>query len=140
MIYSQKPWRAHDTLFWFTVLGLGIATFAGLVAICVLAVGLTPWEIIVVRAETPAPMVTSSGALQIPLVDQLCLNDSDCASVTTVCGSCTCGEAVNKIYGQKYNAQYAVLCANVPPMLCEPCANTPRCINSRCVLAPTLVP
>ncbi len=135
MYYTQKPWRAHDTLFWFTVLGLGVAAFTGLVAICVLAIGLTPWEIVTVRAEIPSPPIMASGALQVSLVDQLCLNDGDCTTIATSCNSCTCGDAINKIYEQKYSGQYAALCANVRPVVCDyACPTTARCSNKRCSL------
>lgn len=137
MYYSQKPWRAHDTLFWFTVLGLGIATFAGLVAICALAIGLTPWEIVVVRQAAAQPVaVTATGELQIPLIDQLCLTDQDCTTTITVCGGCSCGSPVNVLYAAKYQQQLPQLCQAYTGPFCQLYClpQTPRCINQRCAL------
>jgi len=137
MYYTQKPWRAHRTISFLTILGLGISSFTALVAVATLAAGMTPWEVVVVRQQITPAAVSPTGALQVPMVDQLCLTDNDCATAATICNSCTCGDAVNKIYEQKYRDQYAALCANVRPVICDyRCPAAARCINKRCTLSP----
>ncbi|MDD5110318.1 MAG: hypothetical protein PHI63_03810 [Patescibacteria group bacterium] len=137
-----KSWRAHNTLFWVFILSLGIATFAGLVAVCTLTIGMTPWEIIVVQASTPPPTVSSSGSLAVSGIDQLCLGDADCTKISTRCDSCECGEAVNKIYAWKYQEQYRTLCTGYLGAVCRYACATPypRCIARRCVLSDAPAP
>ncbi|MDO8559735.1 MAG: hypothetical protein Q7S23_01715 [bacterium] len=138
MTYSQKPWRANTTLTWTIVLSLTVATFGGLVAIASLAVGMTPWEAVVVRQVAAQPVVpTVNGALQVSTTDQICLDDNDCAWIGTRCDSCSCGDTVNVATTQRYEDQLKTLCADYRGAVCDyNCTATkPRCVNRRCVLA-----
>lgn len=137
---TMKPWRAHDSLYWFTILGLGLATFSALMAIATVAAAISPQKILMfiqnapVAAETP-----SSGVLEIALADQLCATDDNCTTVPTRCDACECGAPVNKINVQQYQGQHVAMCANFEGPFCKYNCTTPyvRCIARRCTLTET---
>lgn len=135
----MKPWRAHDSLYWFTIIGLGMATFSALMAIATVAVAISPRKMLIIQNTPVAVEIPSSGVLEIALADQLCATDNNCTKVSTRCDSCECDGPVNKINAQQYQEQYAVMCANFEGPVCRYLCTTPnvRCIAGRCTLTET---
>lgn len=72
--------------------------------------------------------------LLVPDNDRHCQNDSDCASIPTHCGGCTCGTAIDRRWEGHYQEALRFLCEGKEGPVCDMhCPQQlPRCIDGRC--------
>lgn len=75
--------------------------------------------------------------IKIPALDRVCHNASECTTVSTDCGGCSCGTPVTQKAAQKYMALYKETCSkdkaqeqSLCEMECEP--HVPSCIEGLC--------
>ncbi len=129
---APYPPRAYTVLFWFLVIGQILASFTALVAVATLLATARPvmqWQ---VQIPPPPP-----GPIAISPEDLACTTDADCAPVTTTCGGCDCGSAVNRTNLPKYEELRRALCERQrgPECVLECLPPTPRCYAGRCFLS-----
>ena len=76
------------------------------------------------------------GRLLVPDVDRSCHVDGDCAHLSTHCGGCSCGSAINRAWLPHYEEAGRVLCEGYDGPVCDiHCPQqVPHCVASHCEL------
>ena len=88
------------------------------------------------RLQVQAGPLDERTHLLVPDNDRRCRQDADCVLLSTHCGDCTCGTAINRDWEAHYQEAGRARCEGYQGPVCDMYCpqQVPRCVGSRCEL------